>query len=1655
MYPLSVSSLYIKPESRRRPIIRSPIAPLALESRLVFDGDSSGPPEALVDPLAPPKVTDEAQEGMADHPIPAGMERSLLMPDLFRFEWPASAEPTRAALEQSCEDAQSLLRTLAERPDFLNLLQAAFGSAGVDPDEFASAAEGLRLSLLSGTFSVKVELRSFSEMQGYLAAYTAASPDGTERIYVNRDWIQLGINGELLTHALLQELGHAFDHRLNGGADSEGDEGARFADLISGQGFSGNQRDLILSADDHVTLWIDGRPVQAEHASVTFKTVYADNDSTAYTTSTNSIAIGTAIATDAFLFISADPSQTTFSGSDIAGQLVYTLGGDKQVINGIISRRATTSGTVDALYFVETTVLGGSVSTGNAYLLVLPGRESAVIASKRNDSVSTDSAGVATALNDFSANQTANVAPVITSDGSGASATIYVTEGATAVTTVTATDTGDTNTFAITGGSDSAKFTINSSTGVLVFNTAPDYESPTDLGADNTYNVQVTVVDSQGAKDVQDISVVVRDANDTAPAITSNGGGDTASVSLIAGSTAVTTVTATDADSGETLTYYLAGGADQDLFDLNASTGVLVFKTAAVNGTYDVTVGVHDAVGQVAGHTDTQALTVSVTTTDISPPTAVITPVPSPRNTSAGTVTITFNEAVTGVDIADFTLTREGVTVSLSGLTVLGSGSGYTIDLSSVSATAGTYVLTLKSSLTGIQDAANNELNSGTSITWVTDTTAPTLAITTVNSDISFGETEQVTFTFSEAPYGFTAADISVTGGLISNLQQRSSTVYTATLQSTNASTGPSVTVSDGSFTDQAGNSGTGATKSLTLVPPSIDLDNTAESDSGSSFTDNITTNRKPVLVGQVPTSNTTAVVTVRAGGVTYTYDVSVSSGSYSLNLSTATVRSGTTALPSAGLPEGTIFITVTAGTATASNSFVIDLTAPAAPTVTSQTTTNSRPTISGGVTLSDADSFSVSVAGADYTTANGLTIDFVAGTWSLPVPVALADGTYSVIATVTDAAGNSISDATSSELTIDSQVPLITGPSGAAGASTSAKSVAENTTAVATLTANETVTWSLVGGADQAAFDINNTTGALRFLTAPNYESPTDLGATAGNNTYVVVVQAQDSAGNVSTQEVTVTVTDVDERTHLPPTVAAVTASGTASDASIRVTLSAADADGTVTGYTVNSLPSRGTLYTDAELTRPAVTGVIFAGPTLYFRPEASWNGTVSFGYTATDNEGLTSSAAAAAIVIATADTAPVISVRGGWNLGDLVTTVQENQTTAATLMANEPVSWSIVGGPDAALFNLDASGALTFKAAPDYEVPQDQNGDNDYLVRVEACDAAGNTSVALVTVQVVNVNEPPRASVMPDVQAFLGDSLRNLTVPAFTDVDGQALTYAAVLSDGRPLPTWLAFDPRNRVFSGIPPGDFAAGPLGLRVIGSDGALTASLDFTLSLIAVPPARAYDGKAPQEPKGDRQDMFLPAFSNAPSFIRRLGELEEDEAVVKGPPKALALDDTVGMERARVVDPNENTPGNAGFKVVVSAAQSGLEVLNGIPDQFIPAGQPLSFSVPIDAFTHGSPDALIMLQAKQVDGTPLPDWMSMNGSTGTFSGTPTAEMRGEIIIKVIAVDQNGQQTETIFRLSVGGLAPQTRLNFSEQASRLAYLGVRSGTRFTAW
>jgi hypothetical protein len=145
-------------------------------------------------------------------------------------------------------------------------------------------------------------------------------------------------------------------------------------------------------------------------------------------------------------------------------------------------------------------------------------------------------------------------------------------------------------------------------------------------------------------------------------------------------------------------------------------------------------------------------------------PTATFVPVMTPRTTPAGVVTVNFSAPVVGVTLAAFSLTRDGTNVPLTGLSVTQvTPSQYAIDLTSVTATPGSYVLTLTAAGSGIKDLGGTALAGNASLTFqVTTPTPPTATFVPVTTPRTTSA-GVVTVNFSAAVTGVTITPFSLT----------------------------------------------------------------------------------------------------------------------------------------------------------------------------------------------------------------------------------------------------------------------------------------------------------------------------------------------------------------------------------------------------------------------------------------------------------------------------------------------------------------------------------------------------------------------------------------------------------------------------------------------------------------------------------------------------------------------------------------------------------------------------------------------------------------------------------------------------------------------------------------------------------------------------
>ena len=163
-----------------------------------------------------------------------------------------------------------------------------------------------------------------------------------------------------------------------------------------------------------------------------------------------------------------------------------------------------------------------------------------------------------------------------------------------------------------------------------------------------------------------------------------------------------------------------------------------------------------------------------------------------------------------------------------------------------------------------------------------------------------------------------------------------------------------------------------------------------------------------------------------------------------------------------------------------------------------------------------------------------------------------------------------------------------------------------ENTTVVQTVAATDvdlpaqTIVFSITGGADGAKFHIDN--GVLSFITAPDYEAPTDFDT---NNTYIVEIAADDQSGSTTTQTITVTVDPVNEA----PVAADVTFN-IGEDQSLNGAVSFSDVDTSIENLTVTAF-SGSTAHGQLDLS--------FDG-TFTYMPNSSYFGQDSFTYIVSD---------------------------------------------------------------------------------------------------------------------------------------------------------------------------------------------------------------------------------------------------------------------------------------------------------------------------------------------------------------------------------------------------------------------------------------------------
>jgi len=330
--------------------------------------------------------------------------------------------------------------------------------------------------------------------------------------------------------------------------------------------------------------------------------------------------------------------------------------------------------------------------------------------------------------------------------------------------------------------------------------------------------------------------------------------------------------------------------------------------------------------------------------------------------------------------------------------------------------------------------------------------------------------------------------------------------------------------------------------------------------------------------------------------------------------------------------------------------------------------------------------------------------------------------------------------------------------------------------------------------------------------------------------------------------------------------------------------------------------------------------------------------------------------------------------------------------------------------------------------------------NGDVGAInLRVTATDPSGLSVSDNFGIAVGDVNDAPVVAAPIADQIISQDALFVFALPvgAFSDPDGDSLSYSASLSDGSALPSWLSFDVATQTFSGTP-GNGDIGALNLRVTATDpSGLSISDNFNLAIGDVNDAPVVNTVISE------QTVFQDALF---SFTVPAGTFSDPDGDSLS--YSASLSDGSALPTWLIFDAAtqtfSGTPGNGDIGTltlrVTAVDPSGLSIgdnfgltvgdVNDAPvvdavivDQTVSQDVLFSFAIPAGTFSDPDGDSLSYTTSLD-DGSALPSWLSFDVATQTFSGTPGNGDIGALNLRVTATDSGGLSVSDNFGLTVG-------------------------------
>ena len=424
-----------------------------------------------------------------------------------------------------------------------------------------------------------------------------------------------------------------------------------------------------------------------------------------------------------------------------------------------------------------------------------------------------------------------------------------------------------------------------------------------------------------------------------------------------------------------------------------------------------------------------------------------------------------------------------------------------------------------------------------------------------------------------------------------------------------------------------------------------------------------------------------------------------------------------------------------------------------------------------------------------------------------------------------------------------------------------------------------------------------------------------------------------------------------------------------------------------------------------------PLPSWLVFANGRFTGLPPANFNGNIAL--TVISNDGQTTASSSIDLVISPTNDNSVAQNDTGFATNEDTPL----EISVATLLAND----SDLDGDTLSITAIEQSiGGEAVIEGNVVRFTPTANFYGDASFSYVVSDGQGGNSVAVVTLSVLPVNDPPIVMSQITDLAVDEDNAVELLVPAdaFVDVDGQTLTLAAQLSSGNPLPSWLQFDGSR--LSGQPPANFN-GVLAVTVTATDGLATAAQQILLTINAVNDAPILSAALPdvQSIEDAAVDILLStgSFSDIDSGALSYAAALGDGAAL---PEWLTIDSVTGRLTGT---PPANFTG--ALDIVVTASDGALSASDTFRLEITPQNDApilvslladvavnedgvIDFILPFGSFSDIDGDALTF-SASLANGSALPSWLSFDAATRRFTGTPPTDFNGLVDVQVTASD----------------------------------------------